>query len=181
MRDEIVLVAVGNVDEKLLTHLCGAITERFGNPCCLGKAMSDPRYAFEPVRKQYAAEAILSRLAPAKDERMLGVVDHDLYARDLNFVFGLADHVRKRAVIALPRLREDFYGRGRDEAQFVARAEKEAIHELGHTYGLGHCADHTCVMAFSNSLADTDNKRSQFCPQCQVQLQPESRAASSGA
>jgi archaemetzincin len=93
----------------------------------------------------------------------------------------LADHVRKRAVIALPRLREEFYGKSADEALFTARAEKEAIHELGHTYGLGHCEDRSCVMSFSNTLADTDYKRSQFCAQCIAQIQPESRAASAGA
>jgi len=44
---------------------------------------------------------------------------------------------------------------------------KEAVHELGHTYGLKHCPNPACVMHFSNSLHDTDLKGWKFCPNCQ--------------
>ncbi len=84
--------------------------------------------------------------------------------------FILADRHGKRALIALPRLRERFYGARDDEALFFTRAAKEAVHELGHTYGLGHCGDRRCLMAFSNSLADTDDKGQEFCGRCQAHL-----------
>ncbi|MEA2005134.1 MAG: hypothetical protein U9O50_02570 [Acidobacteriota bacterium] len=42
----------------------------------------------------------------------------------------------------------------------------EAVHELGHTYGLSHCPDAKCVMHFSNSLLDTDKKSASFCTHC---------------
>ena len=62
--------------------------------------------------------------------------------------------------IALPResWNQEFYGLPRDENLFRERALTEAVHELGHTYGLGHCPVSTCVMHFSNSLHDTDLK-----------------------
>jgi archaemetzincin len=85
-------------------------------------------------------------------------------------VFGLADPYQRRAIIALPRLRDSFYGAPDDEALFLARAVKEAVHELGHTYGLSHCQDRRCVMAFSNSLPDTDHKSRDFCSRCREQL-----------
>jgi archaemetzincin len=47
---------------------------------------------------------------------------------------------------------------------------KEAIHELGHSYGLAHCSRPKCVMFFSNSLQDTDRKRSAFCVDCRMKL-----------
>ncbi len=53
------------------------------------------------------------------------------------------------------------------------RALKEAVHELGHTYYLSHCADAKCVMYFSNSLADTDIKGAGFCKRCQQRLGEE--------
>lgn len=117
-------------------------------------------------RGQYSAERILQRLEVRATGRTLGVVDRDLYVPDLNFVFGLADTIGRRAVVALPRLRQRFYGLADDEALFHERAAKEAVHELGHTYGLGHCRNRRCVMAFSNSLGDTDRKERRFCATC---------------
>ena len=58
----------------------------------------------------------------------------------------------------------------RMKALFHERVIKEAVHELGHTYGLSHCPDATCVMHFSNSLPDTDFKGKAFCPVCQAAL-----------
>ncbi|MEW6585820.1 MAG: hypothetical protein AB1442_09465 [Nitrospirota bacterium] len=42
----------------------------------------------------------------------------------------------------------------------------EAVHEIGHTFGLVHCSDPNCAMHFSNSLRDTDRKSSEFCGIC---------------
>jgi archaemetzincin len=93
------------------------------------------------------------------------VTCRDLYVEGLNFVFGLADSPGKAAVISLHRLHADA-----DGALFRARAVKEAMHELGHTRGLRHCADSRCVMAFSKSLADTDRKGKEFCSRCAQKL-----------
>jgi predicted Zn-dependent protease len=45
----------------------------------------------------------------------------------------------------------------------LERAIKEAIHEAGHLDRLPHCPEPTCVMAFSNSIEDTDRKGRAFC------------------
>jgi len=170
MNGEIVVAAVGKVLVSVLAHVCAALTETFERPCRVGEILPVPEHAFDPRRTQYSAEALLQQLRRGQAEHVLGVVDLDLYVPELNFVFGLADWREKRAVIALPRLRQRFYGRPDDEALFLARAAKEAVHELGHTFGLEHCSDRRCVMTFSNSLADTDYKGQEFCLRCRKRL-----------
>ncbi len=90
----------------------------------------------------------------------------DLYTRGLNFVFGQARLGGREAVISLARLHQSFYGLPEDEELLLERSLKEAVHELGHTWGLAHCPDHLCVMHFSNSLRDTDVKTARFCSKC---------------
>jgi len=163
MNGEMIVMALGEVPASVLAHLCAALTEIFERPCRAGSALPAPEHAFDPRRAQYSAQALLQQLLPRQAERVLGVVDLDLYVPGLNFVFGLADRREKRAIIAL-------YGARDDEALFFARMVKEAVHELGHTYGLEHCRDRRCVMAFSNSLTDTDFKEAGFCPRCRKRL-----------
>jgi archaemetzincin len=106
----------------------------------------------------------------SKSERVLAVVDVDLYATGLNFIFGQADTVAGTAVISLYQLRQEYYGMLPNEKLFWDRAVKEAVHELGHTFSLDHCQNEKCVMHFSNSLADTDWKQAAFCSLCRPKL-----------
>jgi archaemetzincin len=96
---------------------------------------------------------------------LLGVTDVDLYVPRLNFVFGEADSKRGVAVFSIARLQTP------DRERFVHRAATEAIHELGHTYGLAHCNNPRCVMWFSNTLDETDRKGTEFCQRHAAALQ----------
>ena len=171
-RKPIALVPIGQVDEAILAVIGEGLREAFGWDYVIAAPLPHPDYAYDRRRGQYRSDDILARLRrlelPA--ERWLGVVDVDLYTPGLNFVFGQATMGGPAAVIALPRLRQSFYGLPEDRALFEERAVKEAVHELGHTYGLGHCPDPKCVMYFSNSLLDTDAKSRHFCPACRALL-----------
>lgn len=172
MQQGIVLIKVGEIKVAVLRHLSATLAQTFGCACRIGVGLPAPTYAYHPRRAQYAAEMILAQLPVGEHERVLGIADYDLYVPGLNFVFGLADPNTRRALIALPRLRPSYYGQPEDTGLFLARTAKEAVHELGHTYGLGHCRNRRCVMAFSNSLADTDTKEQEFCPICREKIQP---------
>ena len=134
--------------------------------------MPHPDYAFNKKRNQYLSTAILKALMEGKGymarEKLLGVVDQDLYVPELNFVFGEAS--QKAAIISLSRLRQEFYHLPQEQSLLYKRTLTEAVHELGHTYGLDHCKNPRCVMFFSNSLIDTDRKGSEFCPECRKKL-----------
>ena len=95
--------------------------------------------------------------------KILAICDFDSYSDELNFVFGEAYVDGNVSAIYLPRLRQEFYGLKPDESFFYQRLVKEAVHELGHAFGLSHCENIKCVMHFSNSLSDTDIKTSHLC------------------
>jgi archaemetzincin len=171
----IALVSVGEVDQDIIKILTVDLKGIFGQQVWVGKGMPEPHTAFNKKRNQYLSTMILNALMNEKQytgfERVLGIVDHDLYVPHLNFVFGEAS--RRVAVISLTRLRQEFYNLPQDQSLFHKRALTEAVHELGHTYGLGHCENPLCVMFFSNSLIDTDRKGSEFCPRCKRYLNPQ--------
>ncbi len=166
---KIALVPFGQVDQKVLEHLKEALKGVFGKECETLPPVSIPAYAFNPNRRQYLSDLFLEELGRLEAEgalKVLGVTEVDLYTRGLNFVFGQAKLGGREAVISLARLRQSFYGLPEDEGLLLLRALKEAIHELGHTWGLAHCPDPLCVMHFSNSLRETDVKKAEFCPRC---------------
>lgn len=167
----IVLVPIGDVDRATLEDLQQPLEKVFRQRTSIADAVTLPPEAWDPSRYQYLADPILAQLPSLSSrDRHLGVANVDLYAQGLNFVFGQADVKGKRAVISLSRLRQEFYDLPSDHSVFSKRVLKEAVHELGHTYGIGHCADSSCVMHFSNSLRDTDFKGWQFCPACQRRI-----------
>jgi archaemetzincin len=171
----IVLVAVGEVDKKVIEMLKDDLGKVFNRQVFVVKGMPEPDYALNKKRNQYLSTAILGAIVGQKEymdyEKILGIVDRDLYVPDLNFVFGEASH--KAAVISLTRLKQEFYHLPEDRSLFHKRALTEAVHELGHTYGLGHCQNPRCVMFFSNTLMDTDRKGQEFCPRCKAKLPDE--------
>jgi archaemetzincin len=137
--------------------------------------LSDAEYV--PNKRQYNATLVLNKLinhiGKNKYFRTLAVMDKDIYSGILNFVFGIAFMPKKRnprvALISVTRLNEKFYRRDNDPSLFELRVLKEAVHELGHTFGLEHCKK-KCIMWFSKTLKDTDEKPPTFCDTCFSQL-----------
>ncbi len=168
----IVLVAVGHVEKDVGSFLKVELGRVFQKDVSLGNPMPEPYFALNRRRKQFLATAVLQSIVEldeyAHADRILGVFDHDLYIPALNFVFGIAR--RKAAIISLTRLRQEFYGLESNLEVFFRRVLTEAVHELGHTFGISHCDNMRCVMFFSNSLYDTDRKRPEFCTSCKSSL-----------
>lgn len=167
------ILPIGQVDTAILMRIKESLAQVFPDTTCLVVDEKLPlrKETFDKKRKQYRSNAILSEIqgyAVKKTDlnRVLGVVDADIFVPELNFVFGEAACPGKAALISLWRLKPEFYGDVPNMELFSARALKEAVHELGHTLGLRHCSRFSCVMHFSNSISDTDIKQSLFCEQC---------------
>ncbi len=170
------LVPVGEINEDVLSSISKGVETVFDfafDGVVIGEIMFLPSQAYDPKREQYRASSILKRLSKSKSSRVkvLGVTAEDLYSRDLNFVFGQAQKPGDLALISLHRLKPEFWGDEKDKGLFLKRAVKEAVHELGHTFGLDHCDDRKCVMTFSNRIGHTDRKKASFCERCEKKIE----------
>ena len=166
---QIKLVPIGPVDPELLDFLMLTVPERFDAEPVEVRANLNIQATYNAARRQYHSTQILAQLremAPAGGGKILGVTDLDLFIPIFTFVFGEAQVGGGAALMSTHRLRQQFYGLPGDGQLLFARAEKEAIHELGHTYGLAHCRSFDCVMRFSNSVEDVDLKACNFCQLC---------------
>ncbi len=179
--ETIVLVPLGPVDEATLDYLKSELAAPLHRTVVVGAPLPLPASAYDPKRKQYESSKILETLIDARrnlSERWLGVTGADLFIPSLNFVFGEADAEHRLAVISLARLRPELYHQRPDPGLLHLRALKEATHELGHTYGLGHCDLKQCVMYFSNSIHDTDRKSANFCAKHRKELDEKLKSVS---
>ena len=170
---KIYIIPVGEVEKETLLKLSWVLREKFEAVFEMGEPLPLSKDAYRAERGQYFATPILEELKqniPKDAEKVLGVLDVDIFVPALNFIFGQADLRGKVALISLTRLREEFYGNSENEKLFFDRIVKEAVHELGHTFGLKHCDNPKCVMHFSNSLLDTDIKETDFCEECRKKL-----------
>jgi archaemetzincin len=177
MERKIILLPIGQVEGWVLDDLERDLEKTFSCKVERRTPVNVPNDSLNPGRGQYDATRILNELPviikgeAGQRDIILGITDVDLYAGGLNFVFGEAEPGGRFAVISLARLHQSFYSFPENKTVFLERARKEAVHELGHVFGLAHCSNPACVMYFSNSLLDTDKKSASFCSRCRARLE----------
>ena len=163
------LVPIGEIETPILEEVKIGLESAFSLPVRILDRSANPSYAFEALRRQYYSTKILKDLdtrLPADGMRIVGIAEVDLCTPVLTFVFGEAQFEGRAAVISLIRLRQEFYQLPSQPPLLATRARKEAVHELGHTFGLTHCGDEDCVIHFSPTVTSIDQKRSGFCSAC---------------
>lgn len=148
------MIKIINTTKENFDFLKPEIEKRFGQECILEH--SDLGITF---KGQILAIDILKKFGSQKEKTLI-ITDKDLGAVGLNFVFGQADLMKSIAVLSTARLKG---------LKFRERVVKETVHELGHLFFLEHC-EKPCVMSFSNSILDVDEKSSEFCDKCKQQI-----------
>jgi archaemetzincin len=171
----IIVSPVGFLDPLLIERACRAINRVFGCRTEILPLLPNLDFAFKSDRSQYHSTAILEKLAghaPLHAAKVIAIVDVDLFIPILTHVYGEAQLGGKAAIVSLHRLKEDLPTLDINST-CRRRLEKEAIHELGHTFGLRHCRDHACIMHYCRTLRDVDSKSDRFCRYCDILLKDE--------
>ena len=152
----------------------------FGYHTKVGTLNIDLEKTFDQTRQQYNSSQILLQIIsrpPADAVKVLCVVNVDLFIPILTFVFGEAQLRGIGSVVSLHRLNNKFYGLSEDRQLLGERLVKEAIHEIGHNFGLIHCSNQSCVMKSSTYVEEVDQKSVEMCNRCQETLRELMRSA----
>jgi archaemetzincin len=159
--------------------LCGVVGEEtgrsFGFPTQVLPLLKEVSFAYDTQRRQYHSTKILEKLAEAAPPlaiKVIGIATVDLFIPILTHVYGEAQLGGKACIISTFRLRENPH-KGTGRVSLKERAVKEALHELGHTFKLKHCPEHSCIMHYCRSVADVDRKTAGFCRHCRVMVEDE--------
>jgi archaemetzincin len=166
-------IGEGPFDERLLGGVRDLLASQYGGDVRLRDPGERPAGTLDTARGQHSSREVLRWLSvrwPQTHGRILGVTDVDLFIPILTFVFGEAQLEGRAAVVSSARLRHE------DARVTAARLAREAVHEVGHTFGLRHCDGvegagrraQPCVMARSPSVRAVDAKSPRLCTECRT-------------
>lgn len=174
----IYLLPLGDADRTVLTEVRQPLSETFHATVELKECDLNLARFYDEGRLQYNSTQIIRFLQDQYRQivgqsgegdpppKLLAVSGEDLFIPILTYVFGEAQLGGSCAVVSYHRLQNERYGLPPDEELLLARLTKEAVHEMGHAFGLIHCASQECVMHISTYVEDIDLKGDTLCSRC---------------
>ncbi len=163
------LAAMGEIPPAVLDSIERSLASAFRLPVVRTAPLEEPANAYSAARAQWSSAEFLKALLaarPPRAARLLGITERDLFVPVLSFVYGQAQLEGPVAVVSLARLRPEFHGLPPEAPTLARRAATEAVHEIGHTFGLVHCLDRRCPMSLSIDLGELDRKAAEPCLAC---------------
>ena len=157
----------------LLQNLVTELSKRFSSKIHIVDLKINLDDFFSIDRKQYFSTQIIAEAIKLTDKfkgKIVLLTDVDIFVPVLTFIFGEAQLNGKHSILSVCRLHEEFYSGITNEKLLLERTIKEALHELGHCYGLRHCIDWDCVMHSSPGIEEVDIKGNTFCRNCVSQI-----------
>jgi archaemetzincin len=171
----ILISPVGELNSELIEAIAGEILRVFGFSTAIESILQDLSFALDQNRNQYHSTMILEQLAanaPDRAIKVIAIAQVDLFIPILTHVYGEAQLGGTACIVSTFRLNEGRSGLN-ISPKYMDRIVKEAIHELGHTFNLRHCPEHTCIMHYCRNEEDVDRKSDELCRYCKVLLEDE--------
>jgi len=146
--DNVTIIPLGDVDDSDITDAVKIIKNFYGYNCHIGKRQQITNDMYiKNTDKILDADYCINKFYTMN--KTIYIVDKQLWAK--------GDYLRGYALCGGGTV----FVRG--EKSFL---KETIIHELGHTLGLGHCGDKSCIMAIENDLYDSGD----FCNNCKRKL-----------
>lgn len=167
--DVICVVPIGGVLPEMVESVVRWLREVLGLPVIVGSLGIDNANALIAKRGQYDARQLLTKLreyCSSPEIRVIGITESDLCNLLLNFVYGEAQVGGNVAVCSTARLRDEHGETDMELERLQDRLDKVVLHELGHVFGLEHCAQDGCVMRQARCVEDIDQKEAVYCASC---------------
>lgn len=173
IQKQIGVVPFGEIPEILLRAMAANITDCFHLRTAIIPPLDNPSYAFDEGRFQYDAGTILQAMHSMpfdRCEKIIGILEGDLFIPVLTYVFGEAKQSGRCALISTCRLSKNDDNTTPPMSLLFERTTKVALHELGHLFNLVHCPDQRCLMHFAGGLEMLDQIPLYFCRYCSIFL-----------
>lgn len=153
------------IDDELSKYILKEISKVYPHVSML-PLIPLPSSAYYKPRNRFSADTIikLQKKSAKPNHVILGLTVKDICSDNKDIydygIMGLGYRPGNACVASTFRLKKSNL-----KEQFY----KVAIHELGHTQGLDHCPDKTCLMTDAEGKNNTDNEKG-FCKKCKSHL-----------
>ncbi|MDD5259320.1 MAG: archaemetzincin [bacterium] len=163
------LVPIGKIPESLVALLTAQVKDKLKDSALLVEI--HPAVALPEKNTPAFVLARLAHLLSNNQQKFLiGLVEADISESEDDFIYNREEHSRRMGLVALPRLRPEFYKLPANEAVFQARVLKLILREIALLLGLSLCQDNKCLMYHARNLHEIDIKYPSFCLDCWPQL-----------
>jgi archaemetzincin len=167
-RKVIVIQPMGDFSEKEALQVLEGI-KALNPSTVLNETIPFPDEAYYEPRNRYRADSLIRYLGAriGKDSVIIGLSKKDISVTKGEFrdwgVMGLGYCPGNACIVSSFRLKKN-----NKNEQFY----KVALHELGHTQGLYHCEDKTCLMRDAEGGNPLDEEKD-FCSSCKRRLEAQ--------
>jgi archaemetzincin len=163
---------LGYFDNNLLSLLKADIETIFPVKLLISTNAKLPAFAWYAPRHRYWADSILVYLQPMhqkSNEYTLGITEEDISTKNgvqTNWgVMGLGFQPGHCSIVSTYRLQKY----PQTQKQLFDKLLKVCLHELGHNFGLPHCANSHCIMTDAKGK-DNLASENDFCEKCRETL-----------
>jgi archaemetzincin len=163
------ILPLGDIPEITAKSVAGYILGHLRLRVDILPPLAPPSFALDERRLQYDAGSILKSMECDEHDaydKLIGVVDVDLFVPILTYVFGEAKQAGRCGLVSIYRLKKNLDGSPAKPSVQLDRTAKVALHELGHLFDLHHCMEEKCLMHFSGGMEDLDRAPLYYCRYC---------------